>query len=623
VAQSGSARARGANVRSFGRALACLGGALALAGGCATAPQPVTKIVDGRIVVTRPVSAQAYEHVTRALIYEQEERWEEAAQELQRALPFDDEAAEVRAHLAELFVRLGRLDDAAEQIGRSLEIAPTVRGRLAAAELAEARHDRKGALSELRAAVELSVSDRDAEAVERTHLALAEAELGMLDARAAYRTVRALCDVALENVRGRVQLAALAWALGRPAEAEARLGESLALEPGELDARLMLGALYAATGRADKAKAAFREAIERAEGAPEIAEMYLRWLRSRGDAAEAGAEADRLVPDAIGEDTVELAVRIERAAGRPERAKAAADKALERGARPARVALLVAGALADLKDRSAAAARLLTIPHVAAEHVEARLRAAELLREEGKLAEAEKALGEAAVAIAAGGTGAAGKPAAGKPEAGIAGAPGSTARDWAIELAIARALLDEKRGDAARAARTLDAALAEAPQSPRLLLVRAAVDERRGEWKRALTFAARVLEDDPRHVEALNFHGFVSADHGFELPAAMRRLEVAMALDPGAGGIVDSLGWAYLRAGNRARAQELLVEADRLEPGDPEILEHLGDLYAQGQDAARALAAYREALRHDPSERLAREIEARVRDLEAKSAAGR
>src|SRR5262249_32959499 len=74
--------------------------ALACAAGCATTVQPVTKIVDGRVIVTRSVSPDAYEHVTRALLYEEEERWDEAATELQRALPFDDDAAELRAHLA-------------------------------------------------------------------------------------------------------------------------------------------------------------------------------------------------------------------------------------------------------------------------------------------------------------------------------------------------------------------------------------------------------------------------------------------------------------------------------------------------------------------------------------------
>src|SRR5262245_58653727 len=121
--------------------------ALTLAlGGCATGPQRVTKLVGGRIIVTRAVSPEAYEHVARALLYEEDERWEDAAAELQRALPFDDEADEVRAHLAELFVREGRLDDAAEQVEKSLATAPTTDGYLARAHVAEARNDRAGML---------------------------------------------------------------------------------------------------------------------------------------------------------------------------------------------------------------------------------------------------------------------------------------------------------------------------------------------------------------------------------------------------------------------------------------------------------------------------------------------
>jgi len=146
----------------------CLG-----AVGCATVSQPVTKIVNGKVVVSRAVSPDAYEHVARAMLYEEEERWKEAADELQRALPFDQEAAEPRANLAELFIRIDRLDDAAEQIARSLEIAPTVEGYLAKAHLAQAYDDdahHAQAIPALREAARLAVDDDDPESIERTHL---------------------------------------------------------------------------------------------------------------------------------------------------------------------------------------------------------------------------------------------------------------------------------------------------------------------------------------------------------------------------------------------------------------------------------------------------------------------
>jgi tetratricopeptide (TPR) repeat protein len=621
------ARAPGAvPVAALAILLAALGSGVV---GCATAPGPVSKIVNGHVVVTRAISPEAYEHVTRALLYEEESRYDDAARELQRALPFDDGAAEVRAHLADLFLKLGRVEDAAEQVDRSLRIAPTVEGRMAAAHVAEARHDEAGALESYRAAATLALGDESPDAIERTHLALADAQLAALQIDAGYETVSTLRDASSDSVRTRVELGALAWALGKLPEAEAALDEALRLEPAEIDARLMLAALFGATGRIKEAKAAFHEALDRAEDPIEISEIFLKWLVARGDKAEAAEEADRLTPNVVDDGTVEMVIRIERAAGRLDQVKAAADQATKAGVPTVRLALLVSGALVDAKDYGAAAALLLTVPKGAPELVEARLRAAEALREGGgpvQLDRAAQALDEAAAEIASAPTaeGASAATADGAGALDAAGKPASSGpRDYTVDLAVARALLDEKRGDAVRAARTLDAALDKDPGNARLLLVRAAVEERRGEWRRALGFAEKVLSADARNVEALNFHGFVSADHDDNLAIATLRLQMAMVLDPGAGGIIDSLGWTYLHAGNLPRAAEALAEADRLQPSDPEILAHLGELYARQRDVPRAIETFRQALRHDPSDRLVREINTRLRALDARSAAGR
>jgi Tfp pilus assembly protein PilF len=570
-------------------------------------------------------------------------------------LRYDDQAAEVRAELAEVYLRLDRPDDAAEQIERSLATAPTVAGYMAAAHLAEARHDEAGAIGHLRQAATNARSDGDIEAIEDTHLALGNAQLAVLDVPAATATIRELRTAAPDNVRARIELAALDWVEGRLTEAEATLVEAVALEPEQLDARLMLAALRVAVGRAAEAKTTFREALDRSEDSLEIAEMYLRWLSRRGDKAEAGAEADRLTPDAVDESTVETIARIERAAGRPERARRAAAEALRKGAPAGRVALVMGGALDDMKDHAGAAAALLAVRRGDPDFIESRLRAAEALRRVGgaaALKQAEKALDEATQVVGADlGAEGGGAPAASAPvkspapggatsapslkaPAGRAEPPASGAdarddgdeprpRDWASDLIVARALLDEKRGDVERAKRGLDLALQKDPDSPRFLLVRAAIDERRGDWQAALTQAERILRADPRHVEALNFWGFVAADHDRDLPTAIRRLQVAMVMNPGAGGIVDSLGWARLRAGNLAAAAELLTEAERLEPGDPEILSHLAEVYSRQKQIDRAAATYRKALQQDPDERVARDIEKHLRALESMSAAGR
>ena len=175
--------------------------------------------MNGRLVVTRAVSPEAYEHVTRALLYEEEERWQEAADELQRALPFDPDAAEVRAELAELFVRLGRLDDAADEVARSLPIAPTVDGLpgRGAPRRGAARRRRTAGASRSRRCARRPAWRSEAKTRRRSSGPTSSSPTrrwSRSTCRGAPETLRRLVQAAPETLRGRVQLAALAWPLG-------------------------------------------------------------------------------------------------------------------------------------------------------------------------------------------------------------------------------------------------------------------------------------------------------------------------------------------------------------------------------------------------------------------------
>ena len=188
---------------------------------------------------------------------------------------------------------------------------------------------------------------------------------------------------------------------------------------------------------------------------------------------------------------------------------------------------------------------------------------------------------------------------------------------------IGQSLCDEKRGDLTQAARRLDAALRDRPESLRLVLARAGVEERRGDWRRALEIVRAALAKEPRSAGLLNFVGFVSADHGGDVPAALTFTQAALALDPAAAGIMDSVGWACFRLGDDARASLFLEQAARLEPGDPEILAHVADLSAHKGDPKRAGELYRRALADKPDARLRKDIEARLRAIETRSPAER
>ena len=170
------------------------------------------------------------------------------------------------------------------------------------------------------------------ESAERAYLALADAQIVALDIDGAYESCRQLVELAPDTVRGRFQLAALAWARGSLDEAEAALVAALEEEPADIDARLLLAELQVARGRIDAAKASFRAALDRSDAPGEIAEAFAGWLVSRGDKNEAFEVSERFTAEGSGADALLIASRVERAAKRPDRARAMAEKALKLGA---------------------------------------------------------------------------------------------------------------------------------------------------------------------------------------------------------------------------------------------------------------------------------------------------
>jgi tetratricopeptide (TPR) repeat protein len=566
---------------------------LALLGACATQPPTITKLVGGRQIATRSVDADAYEHAMRAMLYEEQERWQDAAAELERAMAFDGESPELHARLAEVLLRMGKLKQAAVEASDSLKIGPSTSGLLASAHVHRAQGDLPGAVAALRKAtneVDFQASDDDAESV---YLELAESELQTLDLPAAQNTLENLCQAQPGSGTARMRLTAMAWALGDMAKAESHLHAALSEEPNHIEALAALAWINAATGKNDEARRVFRDALDRSEGALEIGAAFARFLVGIGASKEAEQVADDLaVPySSLDADTLVGRVELERSARRFERGLALVAHAAELGiadSQKTRISLLRATLLKDLDKADEALAVLIKVAKDSPLYFEARLRAAELLRQAGKSDEALRLVEEAAA---------------------IAPGDRSTIE---VEAAVAVALIDEKRGDPAAGIARLEKALAREPDpsdASRAVMTLAAVQERRGRWQDALVLAEKVLGKNPGSVEALNFWGFVAADHAHALDLALRRLQVASALDPGSGGLIDSVGWVHFRRHDLDKAGAFLEQAARLEPSDPEIQWHLGSLYAERKETDRATATFRRALGLAPDERLRRKLE--------------
>ena len=105
-----------------------------------------------------------------------------------------------------------------------------------------------------------------------------------------------------------------------------------------------------------------------------------------------------------------------------------------------------------------------------------------------------------------------------------------------------------------------------------------ALDEA-GRWsdaEKALRRAVKIAPDEP---SALNYLGYSLVDRGEDAAEGTAMLERAHRLAPDDAAITDSLGWAYHRAGDTARALPLVEAAAADLPTDPEVNDHLGDIY--------------------------------------------
>jgi tetratricopeptide (TPR) repeat protein len=120
---------------------------------------------------------------------------------------------------------------------------------------------------------------------------------------------------------------------------------------------------------------------------------------------------------------------------------------------------------------------------------------------------------------------------------------------------------------------------AKLPEEPGVLLDLGGCRERAGNVDGAIAAGRDALKMMPDWPPAMNFVGYVLADHDRELPDAQRLIEKALEREPDNGAYVDSYGWVLYRLGKMPEAREQLEKAVRLTAGDPVVREHLGDVY--------------------------------------------
>ncbi len=136
--------------------------------------------------------------------------------------------------------------------------------------------------------------------------------------------------------------------------------------------------------------------------------------------------------------------------------------------------------------------------------------------------------------------------------------------------------------------------------------------DRAGQVESAIEAGRSALRLAPDWAQALNFLGYLLADHDRELDQARRLIERAVQIEPDNGAFLDSMGWVLYRLRRFQDARPPLERAVELTGGDPTVREHLGDLYRDLHLPNLAREQYQRGLAADGSNT---RIKAKLRDL--------
>lgn len=135
--------------------------------------------------------------------------------------------------------------------------------------------------------------------------------------------------------------------------------------------------------------------------------------------------------------------------------------------------------------------------------------------------------------------------------------------------------------------------------------------ERVGDSATAEKYLQKSLDLQPNNDEAMNYLGYMWADHGTNLNRARELIEKALKADPESAAYLDSMGWVLFKLGQPGPALDYVLKSVAAsEEPDAELLDHLGDIYAALNQMDKAQDAWRKSVAAGPNERVQKKLEA-------------
>jgi predicted Zn-dependent protease len=164
-------------------------------------------------------------------------------------------------------------------------------------------------------------------------------------------------------------------------------------------------------------------------------------------------------------------------------------------------------------------------------------------------------------------------------------------------IALAQVYSEASRG--AQAIKTLQNGQARLPSATILTFELGAVYDKQKRPSEAEAAFRQVIASDPEHAAALNYLGYMLAERGEKLDESVDLVKRALKIEPENGAYLDSLGWAYYKAGKLDLAEENLKRAADQLIRNSVIQDHYGDVLVKLGRLDDAIAAWTRALSGD------------------------
>ncbi|EEF61281.1 tetratricopeptide repeat protein [Pedosphaera parvula] len=135
------------------------------------------------------------------------------------------------------------------------------------------------------------------------------------------------------------------------------------------------------------------------------------------------------------------------------------------------------------------------------------------------------------------------------------------------------------------------------------------VYERASNFEEAEKYFEKCLSQSPNFTEALNYLGYMWAEHGIKLEKARDLIEKAVKLEPKNPAYLDSFAWVLYKLNQPKEALARIEEAIKLTPEpDATLYDHLGDIYAALKQDDKARTAWRRSLEVEQNEEVRKKL---------------